>query len=164
MVLQSNSRIAVRHSTPCFTWSFPWQTTTTTAASSNTTTRRVKCCTRCGGEKGEAITSRRNLLRVGAMALIGTMARGSVDAEEAVCRNCVGCGQVACELCKGTGFWRALSGNDENLRYKGVVCPECEGSGKLTCPVCLGTGEGNVRGLLRRRTVPAGPGRVLQSK
>lgn len=79
------------------------------------------------------------------------------------CRNCQGGGRISCELCSGTGFWRALASNDPNQRYKGVVCPECEGSGRLTCPVCLGTGEGNVKGLLRRRRVEPGPGRILQS-
>lgn len=86
-----------------------------------------------------------------------------VAEEETPCSNCTGSGKVPCELCSGTGFWRALSGSDPRQRYKGVVCPECEGVGELTCPVCLGTGEGNVRGLLRRRKVEPGPGRVLQS-
>lgn len=80
-----------------------------------------------------------------------------------VCRNCSGSGKVPCELCLGTGFWRAISGNDPKQKYKGVICPECEGAGKLICPICLGTGEGNIKGLLRRRTVQPGPGRILQS-
>ena len=79
------------------------------------------------------------------------------------CKNCQGGGKVSCELCLGTGFWRAFAGNDDALRYRGVTCPECEGSGNKICPVCLGTGEGNVRGLLRRRTVEPGKGRILQS-
>lgn len=79
------------------------------------------------------------------------------------CKNCRGGGKVACELCSGTGFWRAIANNDANQKYKGVVCPQCEGVGNLVCPVCLGTGEGNVRGLLRRRKVAPGPGRILQT-
>lgn len=85
------------------------------------------------------------------------------NGKESVCQNCRGIGKVPCDLCSGTGFWRALGGSDPNLRYKGVVCPECEGLGQLTCPVCLGTGEGKIRGLLRRRKIEPGPGRVLQS-
>ncbi|GAB0497499.1 hypothetical protein MMPV_008832 [Pyropia vietnamensis] len=79
------------------------------------------------------------------------------------CKNCRGGGRVTCELCSGTGFWRAIANNDSNQKYKGVVCPQCEGAGSLVCPVCLGTGEGNVRGLLRRRKVAPGPGRILQT-
>jgi len=82
---------------------------------------------------------------------------------ELLCKNCYGQGQITCELCGGSGFWKALMGNDENLRYKGVTCPECDGAGKTTCPVCLGTKEANVRGLLRRRTVEPGKGRILQT-
>jgi DnaJ-class molecular chaperone len=70
---------------------------------------------------------------------------------------------VPCDLCSGTGFWRALASNDANQKYQGVVCPECEGAGTLRCPVCLGTGDGNVKGLLRRRRVEPGPGRILQT-
>lgn len=89
--------------------------------------------------------------------------RGKSTTDESLCKNCVGSGVVPCDLCSGTGFWRALAKNDVNQRYQGVVCPECEGAGTLTCPVCLGTGEGNVRGLLRRRRVEPGPGRILQT-
>jgi hypothetical protein len=88
--------------------------------------------------------------------------QGAADAD-VKCKNCSGGGQVPCDLCSGTGFWRALASNDVNQRYQGVVCPECEGSGTLRCPVCLGTGDGNVKGLLRRRRVEPGPGRVLQT-
>lgn len=80
-----------------------------------------------------------------------------------VCKNCIGTGRVPCELCSSTGFWRALSTDDPRQRYKGVVCPECEGVGSLICPVCLGTGEGKIKGLLRRRRIEPGPGRILQS-
>lgn len=79
------------------------------------------------------------------------------------CANCQGSGIISCELCSGTGFWRALAANDPKQKYKGVVCPECEGEGTLRCPVCLGTGEGQIKGLLRRRRIEPGKGRVLQS-
>jgi hypothetical protein len=91
-----------------------------------------------------------------------TGAGSKPDANSSVCKNCTGSGKVPCDLCSGTGFWRALARNDVNQKYQGVVCPECEGAGTLTCPVCLGTGEGNVRGLLRRRRIEPGPGRILQ--
>lgn len=83
--------------------------------------------------------------------------------EDVKCKNCVGTGKVPCDLCSGTGFWRALANNDRNQKYQGVVCPECEGEGTLRCSVCLGTGDGNVRGLLRRRRIEPGPGRILQT-
>uniref|UniRef100_A0A7S1EQG8 CR-type domain-containing protein n=1 Tax=Timspurckia oligopyrenoides TaxID=708627 RepID=A0A7S1EQG8_9RHOD len=79
------------------------------------------------------------------------------------CSNCSGSGKVICDLCDGTGFWKALKSSDKRVQYKGTECPTCDGAGSLRCPVCLGTGEGYVRGLLRRRTIEPGPGRVLQS-
>lgn len=91
------------------------------------------------------------------------LSTSSSQGSDGGCRNCQGTGKITCELCTGTGFWRALSGNNPNQRYKGVICPECEGVGRLSCPVCLGTGEGNIKGLLRRRKVEPGPGRILQS-
>lgn len=137
--------------------------------------------------------SRRAVLSFGASALFGAAvlgaagAAGAADATDAPpgpgekrgrgwkrpgeaaedddvkCKNCQGGGMVPCDLCSGTGFWRALASSDKNQKYQGVVCPECEGAGTLRCPVCLGTGDGNVKGLLRRRRVEAGPGRILQT-
>lgn len=145
--------------------------------------RASSTCPKCCGRRSEGITRRSALKRcfVGAASIVlsgwgvnsrgeaanaadtGNQAPAEESAEESACRNCSGSGKIPCELCSGTGFWRALSGSDPKQRYKGVVCPECEGLGSLPCPVCLGTGEGNVRGLLRRRKIEPGPGRVLQS-
>lgn len=120
--------------------------------------------------------SRRSLLRQGLLAGAAAFFSSFTTRQEAhaadtnapaenepVCSNCQGTGKVLCELCSGTGFWRALAGSSPKQRYKGVVCPECEGVGTLTCPVCLGTGEGDIKGLLRRRRVEPGPGRILQT-
>lgn len=135
----------------------------------------LTCCVTCNCCKGSGRVSRRTVLRRGFLAatsfLIGasnpsfsnSASAADEPSSDEVCKNCNGIGKVPCELCAGTGFWRALSGNDPKQKYKGVVCPECEGTGILTCPVCLGTGEGNVRGLLRRRRIEPGPGRILQT-
>lgn len=134
-------------------------------------------CLKCSNNPNKPMTRRAVLtqsLRSAALVLVGLSASGPGDdvraadppkqeQPETVCRNCSGSGKIPCDLCSGTGFWRALSAIDSKQRYRGVVCPECEGVGTLTCPVCLGTGEGKIRGLLRRRRIEPGPGRVLQS-
>lgn len=148
------------------------QKTSNIQASASACRARCRCC------DGTGQVSRRSLLQKSLLAtsafILGAIGNQREPANardeniadsssEASCRNCEGSGKVICELCSGTGFWRALQGTNPNQKYQGVVCPECEGTGKLTCPVCLGTGEGNVRGLLRRRTVEPGPGRILQT-
>lgn len=100
---------------------------------------------------------RRRLLCTCCLGLAAFVSNGLTDVnaeaaekEVAPCRNCQGQGAVPCDMCGGTGKWKALNRKRPKDVYEYTECPNCYGRGKLVCPVCLGTGSANNKGLLRR--------------
>ncbi|EIE22860.1 hypothetical protein COCSUDRAFT_53682 [Coccomyxa subellipsoidea C-169] len=105
------------------------------------------------------IANRRQTLALVPAALLALQISGA-DASEGeggggpddipLCKECLGAGVTPCDMCGGTGKWRALSRKRVKDTYEFVECPNCFGRGVRVCGVCFGTGLRNVRGLLRR--------------
>ncbi|KAL6858794.1 hypothetical protein ACP4OV_017796 [Aristida adscensionis] len=137
---------------------------------------QITCCSRDDGSKEctdvpssngkeEQTPSRRKCIAcLCAVTLISTtgpttctpkgLAADMNQTQKAVCRNCNGSGAViltaCCDMCGGTGKWKALNRKRAKDVYEFTECPNCYGRGKLVCPICLGTGLPNNKGLLRR--------------
>ena len=53
---------------------------------------------------------------------------GEGEEEEPRCLNCSGSGKIVCELCGGTGRWRAVQRKRVTDRYEFIECPNCFGT------------------------------------
>ncbi|KAG2579251.1 protein PHOTOSYSTEM I ASSEMBLY 2, chloroplastic-like isoform X3 [Panicum virgatum] len=126
---------------------------------------QIRCCSKVDDAKDEETrpSRRKCLVCLGAVTIISTTGptictpngiaadmTNKSGIQKAVCRNCNGSGAVICDMCGGTGKWKALNRKRAKDVYEFTECPNCYGRGKLVCPVCLGTGLPNNKGLLRR--------------
>ncbi|XP_039816055.1 protein PHOTOSYSTEM I ASSEMBLY 2, chloroplastic-like isoform X4 [Panicum virgatum] len=101
---------------------------------------QIRCCSKVDDAKDEETrpSRRKCLVCLGAVTIISTTGptictpngiaadmTNKSGIQKAVCRNCNGSGAVICDMCGGTGKWKALNRKRAKDVYEFTECPNC---------------------------------------